>query len=109
MIVINSDEIQLSICPEEDILCQQSHMGTVPFLRFLSPPFSGFLEKVFSGGRGGRRLERGCLCLAECDGVGEVLLLLQPHPPIAVVLGPARRLGSHLQVDLEKVLITSTG
>ena len=64
------------------------------------PPNIKTLNTTSSGGGGGR-LEGGGLRLAECDGVGEVLLLLQPQPPHAVVLGPPRRLGCHLQVDLE--------
>ena len=63
-------------------------------------PSQEWLEYISSRGRGGR-LEGGCLRLAEGDGVGEVLLLLQPQPPHAVVLGPPRRLGSHLQVNLK--------
>ena len=74
--------------------------STHPYRRGRTPSTIKTLNTISSGCRGGR-LEGGGLRLAECDGVGEVLLLLQPQPPHAVVLGPPRRLGCHLQVDLE--------
>ena len=82
----------LPISQAADIPFKKPWMGT--------SPSQEWLEYISSRGRGGR-LEGGCLRLAEGDGVGEVLLLLQPQSPHAVVLGPPRRLGSHLQVNLK--------
>ena len=81
---------------------------TVEYMhRWAQAPFWGVVRVIFSRSCWGR-LEWGCLRLAECDGVGEVLLLLQPQPRHAVRLGPPGSLGCHLQVDLEKMVWIST-